>query len=243
MGYTMKRINKLIIANLVVIIIGIIIITSNMFIGGPSLESGSRDILVLAGEADEQPGGSVDMAYMVHLENGSFSNFTPIYPGGKAHPSKAAPGGLSGRMLMHDCLWNGVDEGVENAKEIVEYNTGMKADAVVIIRADAADAIVDSIRPIYVDGQESNLSAVDVIRSNDAYNGYAGNSKVTGTMSRSDAVMVLVKAVTNAMKDPKKKEKLISEAMNQYNQGNIIMRPEGSFMRLLSTKGLEKITD
>lgn len=238
----MKRIKKLIIANLVVIIIGIIIVTASMFLGGPSLDAGSRDILVLAGEADEQPGGSVDMAYMVHLENGSLSNLTPIYPGGKAHPSKAAPGGLSGRMLMHDCLWNGVDEGAENAKEIVEYNTGMHADAVVIIRADAAEAIVDSIRPIYVDGQETNLSAVDVIRSNDAYNGYAGNSKVTGTMSRSDAVMVLVKAVTQAIKDPKKKEKLLDEVLNQYNQGNIIMRPEGSFIRLLSTKGIEQLT-
>jgi len=29
--------------------------------------------------------------------------------------------------------------------------------------------------------------------------------------------------------------------MNQYNQGNIIMKPEGSFMRLLSTKGLENV--
>ena len=239
----MKRINKLIIANLVVLTIGIMLFIGSMYIGGPALEEGSRDILVLAGEADEQPGGSVDMAYMVHLENGSLSNFTPIYPGGKAHPTKAAPGGHGGNMLLHDCLWNGIDEGVENAKEIVEYNTGMHADAVLIVRADAADAIVNTIRPIYVDGVETDLSAVDLIRSNDAYHGYAGNSKVTGTMSRNDAVMVLVKAVTKAMKDPKKKEKLINEAINQYNQGNIIMRPEGSFMRLLSTKGLEQLTN
>lgn len=239
----MKRVKKLLIANLIVIIIGIIIVTAGMFLGGPSLETGSRDILVLAGEADEQPGGSVDMAYMVHLENGSLKNLTPIYPGGKAHPSKAAPGGLSGRMLMHDCLWNGPDEGAQNAKEIVEYNTGMQADAVVIIYEDAADAIVDTVRPIYVDSQVSNLSAVDIIRSNDAYNGYAGNSKVTGTMSRSDAVMVLVKAVTQAMTDPKKKEKLLNEVINQYNQENIIMKPEGSFIKLLSTKGIEQLTN
>ena len=63
----MKRIKKLIIANLVVILIAIIILTASMYFGGPALEEGSRDILVLAGD-NEQQGGSVDMAYMVHLE-------------------------------------------------------------------------------------------------------------------------------------------------------------------------------
>ena len=45
------------------------------------------------------------------------------------------------------------------------------------------------------------------------------------------------------MKDPDKKQRMLQEAMNQYNQGNIIMKPEGSFMRLLSTKGLESLGD
>lgn len=243
MGYTMKRIKKLIIANLVVILIGIIILTASMYFGGPALEEGSRDILVLAGEADEQPGGSVDMAYMVHLENGSLANFTPIYPGGMIHPTQPAPGNLAGNMRMHDCLWNGVDDGAVYAQEIVEYNTGMHSDAVLIVYADAADAVIDTIRPITIDGEVTNLSAVDIIRSNDAYFGYGSRTGVTGTMTRNDAVMVLVKAVVKSMKDPEKKQKMMQEAMNQYNQGNIIMKPEGSFMRLLSTKGLDKLSN
>ena len=238
----MKRIKKLIIANLVVILIAIIIFTASMYFGGPALEQGSRDILVLAGD-NEQQGGSVDMAYMVHLENGSLANFTPIYPGGMIHPTQPAPGNLGGNMRMHDCLWDGADQGAVYAQEIVEYNTGMHSDAVVIIYADAADAILDTIRPIKIDGVETNLSAEEIIRSNDGYFGYGSRSGVTGTMSRNDAVMVLVKAVSKAMKDPDKKERMMQEAMNQYNQGNIIMKPEGSFMRLLSTKGLESLGD
>lgn len=240
MGYTMKRIKKLIIANLVVILLAIIIFTASMYFGGPVLEEGSRDVLVLAGEQDEQQGGSVDMAYMVHLENGSLANFTPIYPGGMAHPSEPSRVG-SGNMLMHDCLWDGPDQGAVYAQEIVEYNTGMHSDAVLIIYADAADAVIDTIRPIKIDGEVTNLSAVDIIRSNDAYFGYGSRTGVTGTMTRNDAVMVLVKAVAKAMKDPDKKQKMLQEALNQYNQGNIIMKPEGSFMRLLSTKGLENV--
>ena len=115
----MKRIKKLIIANLVVILLAIIIFTASMYFGGPVLEQGSRDILVLAGEQDEQQGGSVDMAYMVHLENGSLANFTPIYPGGMAHPSQPSRVG-SGNMLMHDCLWDGPDQGAVYAQEIVD---------------------------------------------------------------------------------------------------------------------------
>ena len=144
-------------------------------------------------------------------------------------------------MLMHDCLWDGPDQGAVYAQEIVEYNTGMHSDAVLIIYADAADAVIDTIRPIKIDGEVTNLSAVDIIRSNDAYFGYGSRAGVTGTMDRNGAVMVLVKAVSKAMKDPDKRQKMMQEAMNQYNQGNIIMKPEGSFMRFLSTKGLENV--
>ena len=51
-------------------------------------------------------------------------------------------------MRLHDCLWDGPEQGMEYAKEIVEANTGMHADAVVIIYDDGLDAIIDSIRPL-----------------------------------------------------------------------------------------------
>ena len=57
------------------------------------------------------------MAFMVHLENGSLKNYTPVYPGGMVHPSQPAPGGLGGKMYLHDCLWDGVDVGTEYAKD------------------------------------------------------------------------------------------------------------------------------
>ena len=34
----------------------------------------------MASDKDEQPGGGVDMAYMVKLENGTIANYTPVYP-------------------------------------------------------------------------------------------------------------------------------------------------------------------
>ena len=107
------------------------------------MASGDKNILVLASDKDEQPGGGVDMAYMVKLENGTIANYTPVYPGGMTHPTKQALGGLEGPMRLHDCLWDGPEQGMEYAKEIVEANTGMHADAVVIIYDDELDAIID----------------------------------------------------------------------------------------------------
>ena len=237
----MKRSKKLIIAILVVILLGLLLLIAGYFIGGPDLSQEDKTILVLAADKYEQPNGGCDMAYLVRLENGSLANYTPVYPGGMYHPNQPAPGGLSGNLLLHDCLWNGVEDGMQYAKEIVAYHTGVEADAVVVLYDEGVDNVLDSIRPIEVDGQPTNLSATDIIRENDNYAGYKGNEGVTGTMSRADAVMVLVKAVSKAAKDPAKKSAMLHAALDEYTKGNIIMAPQGSFTRLLATKGLESI--
>ena len=236
----MNRRKKLIIAILVVILIGLLFVIYGA-LSGPDLTSESKNILVLAADKYEQSNGGVDMAFMIHLENGSLSNYTPIYPGGMTHPTQPAASAIGGKMYLHDSLYDGVDDGMQYAKEIVEANTNMTADAVVVVYDEGVDNIINSVRPLKVDGVETNLSATDIIRENDAYNGYAGNAGVTGTMSRADAVMVLVKALSDAAKDPAKKSTMVQTALQEYSKGNIIMKPEGSFTKLLATKGFETI--
>lgn len=237
----MIRAKKIIIAILLVILLGLLIVIYGALFMTPDLTLETKNILVLASDKTEQPNGAVDMGYMVHLENGSLRNYTPVYPGGMTHPTQPAPGGLSGKMFLHDCLWDGTEQGMKYAQEIVEANTGMKSDAVVVVYDEGLDAILDSIKPLVVDGQETNLSATDIVRSNDAYNGYPGSENVQGTMSRGDAVMVLARAIANATKDPTKKSTMIQVALDQYSKGNILMHPEGSFTKLLATKGFEKL--
>ena len=175
----MRRRKKLIIAILVVILIGLISFIAHAFFIGPDLTKGEMNVLILASEKGEQPNGAVDMAFMVHLVNGSLDNYTPVYPGGMSHPSKPAPGNIGGRMMLHDCLWDGTGVGMENAAEIVEANTGMHANAVVIIYTDGLDHIIDSIRPFYVDGVgtlhiKGDGSALDI----------TANSSITSATSR-----------------------------------------------------------
>ena len=239
----MNRRNKIIIILVIVIIVGIVAGIANSFLSTPTLTLGDKNILVLAVDKNEQSGGGLDMAFMVELDNGTIANYTPVYPGGMTHPTKHALGGLSGPMMLHDCLWDGPEQGMEYAKEIVEYNTGMHADAVVIIYDDGLDAIIDSIRPLKVDGVVTNLSSVDIVRQNDNYAGYAGrDSGITGNMSRGDAVLVLVKALSEASKDPIKKDTMTKVAIEEYSKGNIVMSPSGSFIKLMATKGFESLS-
>lgn len=237
----MIRAKKIIIAILLVILMGLLAVIYGALFLTPDLTLSDKSILVLASDKTEQPNGSVDMAFMVNLKNGSLANYTPVYPGGMTHPSQPAPGGLSGNMFLHDCLWDGTDQGMEYAKEIVAANTGLQADAVVIVYDEGIDAIIDSVRPLTVDGEVTNLSAADIVRSNDAYNGYPGSENVEGNMSRGDAVMVLAKAISNAAKDPTKKSTMVKVALEEYSKGNILMKPEGSFTKLLATKGFDKL--
>ena len=182
------------------------------------------------------------MAFMIHLENGSFKNYTPIYPGGMTHPSQPASSAIGGgKMFLHDSLYDGLENGMQYAKEIVEANTNMTADAVVVVYDEGVDNVINTIRPLKVDGVETNLTSADIIRENDAYNGYTGSESVSGTMSRGDAVMVLVKALAQAAANPQKKATMANAALQEYSKGNIVMQPEGAFTNLLATKGIETI--
>ena len=238
----MNRRQKLIIAILSVILIWLLFVIGSFFIGGPDLAAENKTVLVLAADKYEQPNGGCDMAFIVRLEDGHLKKYEPFYPGGMVHPTQPAPGNLRGNMRFHDCLWNDVEQGMQYAKEIVEYHNGTQIDAVVVIYDEGLDNIIDSVRPLEVDGEVTELSATDIIRENDNYAGYKGRQNIqTGSMNRADAVMVLVKALSKAAQDPDKKQTMIKTALDEYNKGNIVMSPKGSFARLLATKGFESI--
>ena len=237
----MERKNKLIIAIMIVGAIGILAVAWGTFLGAPDLSQGDKKILVLAVDPTEpRPGlGAVDMAFIIELKNGSITKYTPIYPHGMRHPTEAEPSeaqaqGAGSKLLLHDSLWDqDIPKGMQFANEIVEANTGIKSDAVVAITTDGLDAVINSAGQIKVDGEEMNISAIDLVRENDQL--YGGN------MSRGDAVMNLASALSTAANDPGKRNAMVQAALDQYSKGRIIMIPEGSFVGLMASKGLGSV--
>lgn len=236
----MNRTKRLIVAILIVLIIGLIaIIAGALFIGHDTdLVKGEKNILVCAiDEGEDRPGmGACDMAFIIHLKDGTIRNYTPIYPGGLTHPTAAEPmeaqeQGAGSSLLLHDAFWDADNEqGMQLAKEIVEYQTNNSIDSVVAINSEALDAILSAAGQLEIDGQLTNASGIDIIREEDWGNG----------VSRGDAVIDVVKAAaTAASSNSATKSSMINAALDQYSKGNIIMDQQGAFVELLASKGFE----
>lgn len=93
-----------------------------------------------------------------------------------------------------------------------------------MLSTEGLNVIIDSIKVFKVDRVETNLSAVDIMRENDNYVGYSSDKNgVTGTMSRADVGLLLVKTFSQATVDTDKRNIMVQTALYQYFKGNISM--------------------
>lgn len=236
----MKRTKKLIISILVVILIGFIAVLGGMlFISGGDLAEGEKNILVCAiDEGEKRPGmGACDMCFIIHINDGKIINYTPIYPAEMTHPTVQEPPeaqaqGAGSQLLLHESFWYPDNEqSMKYAKEIVEYQCNVVIDAVVAINTEAIDAIISSAGDLTANGTPINASGIDIVRE----------EQYDGGMSRGDAVLLLGSALSDAAGEPEKRSAMVQTALSQYNKGNIVMYPTGSFISLLATKGVENL--
>lgn len=118
-------------------------------------------ILIVAEDTSEGTPG-VDMAAKFSILGG----FDWVYPGSSVN--------ANGETL-HNIHMISPENPYGAAKEIMEYSYQFSPHLIVSVNPEAAEAIFGA-------------GLIDNIRSNDAYNGYAGSENVAGTMSRGDAV-------------------------------------------------------
>ena len=193
-------------------------------------------LLMTADPSEKRPGiGAVDMAFAIYVHDGNVVNLTPIYPGGMLSATAMEPAAANagnGHLRLHDSLWYAdTAADVKNSQEIVQTNTGIKTDAVVIVTPTAVDAILNSIAPLNIPGYPNGSNAsIDYIRSVSE-----GNNS---TMSRGNASEMLMKPVLTAMKDPSKSPALFKAAIQQYLQGNIVVIPSNLMTQFAISKGL-----
>ncbi|MDD3985215.1 MAG: DUF4012 domain-containing protein [Methanobacterium sp.] len=237
----MKKIVKIlliIICILLVAVVGLAIYAYEQN-GTANVMKGEHNILLLTADPSEKrPGmGAVDMAYAIHVTDGNVDNLTPIYPGFLKHPTEIEPAAANAgkvNMYLHDTLWyEDTQKGAKLAQETVEYNTGIKTDAVVIVTPDAVQALLNSISPIDVPGYTGNgpNAAVQFIRDM--------TERKDSTMSRGTAVELLMKPIINASKDPKKAPGLFQALLEQYSKGNIVVIPHSLMGQFAISKGLK----
>ena len=116
-------------------------------------------ILIVCEDMGED--GSIDMAATF-----SMFGFDWIYPGSSFN---------SQGQTLHNVHIDYPQDPYGAARDIMTYTYHFTPHLVVSLSSEGAEAIFGD-------------SIVDDIRANDAYNGYAGNDNVPGTMSRGDAI-------------------------------------------------------
>ena len=119
----------------------------------------SNPILVIAEDNEEDAG--VDMAAKFSLGGMEW-----IYPGNSYNANG---------QTLHNIHADSPNDPYGAARDIMTYTYHFTPHIIVSVNNNAAESIF-------------GVSIVDDIRANDAYNGYAGNENVPGTMSRGDAM-------------------------------------------------------
>lgn len=230
---------NIIIIILFLAIVGLSVSAYQLYVStSEDITMGEHNVLVLCADPTEgRPGvGGVDMAFLIKLEDGSITNVTSIYPGGMVHPTAEVPAYLrsigESQLRLHDSLWeNDTEAGSKLAQEIVELNTGLKSDIVVIVTPEAVDAVLTSIGPIYVDGLgDVSGSSLELIRDEEYGKGTDRGKTVRGMMG----------GIFNATKDKSKYMTMINVGINQYNQGNIFVYPKSAFAKFVISAGIQK---
>ena len=142
----------------------------------------------------------------------------------------------TGHMLLNDALWyNNTSQDAADAQEIVQANTGIKTDAVVIVTPAAADAVVTAIGPIYIQGYGNVWSndTEDFIRNM--------TEEKNSTLSRGTATEMVMDPIFAAAKNPSKAPALFQAVATQYLNGNIIVFPKDLMTQFLVSKGLNSL--
>ena len=116
-------------------------------------------VLIVAEDSSEENG--IDMAATIGL-----TGFEWIYPGSSVN----AQG-----QTLHNVYADYPDDPYGAARDIMSYTYHFTPHIIVSVNNDGAAAIFGG-------------DIIDNNRANDAYNGYAGNDKVSGSMDRGDAV-------------------------------------------------------
>ncbi|MBE6486771.1 MAG: DUF4012 domain-containing protein [Methanosphaera stadtmanae] len=232
---------KIVLAIILILMVAIVATGLSFFMNyqqGKASFQGKHNVLVLCTDPTEQREGvgAVDMAFIIELNDGHLGEVTPVYPGGLTDPSLTPPPDLRSegvsQWYLHDSLWtSNLEEGTQRAQQIVKYNTGEDTDIVVVVTPDAIDAMINTVGPVYSNGQEVTTDSLEFLRNDQDENG----------ATRGDAIEGLADGIINATKTSGKKMDLISTVTDQYSKGNIQVVPKDVFEKLIAFAGITNI--
>jgi hypothetical protein len=202
-----------------------------------NIMKGDHNVFILLTNDEQNPGTQVvDMAFSIKLVNGNIGNVTPIYPLGLRSTTLKEPSSYgTGNLLLKDTFWNNdttQDDADADAQKIVQENTKIKTDAVVIIKYPAAKAFLDAISPVNIPGYGEVGS-----NNSEAFLKYMTFDVPTSTLKAGETEVVLP-PIYKAATSSSKQSALVEAGIQQYTEGNIIVIPQNIIPQIVISKAM-----
>jgi hypothetical protein len=198
-----------------------------------NIMKGHHNVLILLINDEQNPGNEVvDMAFSIHLTNGSIGNITPIYPLGMRSTTLKEPSSEgTGNLLLKDTfLDNDTAQDAANAQLIIQENTSIKTDAVVVIKYPATNAFLLAISPVNIPGYGEVGS-----NNSEAFLKYITFDVPTSTLEAGETNRILP-PIYAAATNSKNQTALNMAAIQQYLLGNIIVIPSHTIAQVVVSK-------
>ena len=168
--------------------------------------------------------GACNLAFLVTLENGAISGYTPVFTDGMAHPT--ATNDANEKLSFKDVFaLSDKQQALDYAKEIYEGNNdGVTVDAVATVDSQTINDVIAAAGTLKDGENVITPTATDIINADP-------NAGV-------DAIKPICEALLNAAKDPQQRDAMFQAALGDYKAGDISLSPHGFFTKFLASQAL-----
>ena len=214
----MNHRTKIFIAVLFVILMTSIVAAFGGILGGN--DSTTQNVLVCPVDNN----GACNVAFLVTIDKGTISGYTPVFTDGLTHPSATNDAGE--KLALHDVFTlSDKQQALKYAKEIYEANNdGVTVDAVASVDSQTISDVIAAAGTLKDGDNVITPSATDIINADPS----AGV----------DAIKPICDALLNAAKDPQQRNGMLQAAIGDFKSGDVSLYPKDFFRNLIASQAL-----
>ena len=213
----MNQKSKIFIAVLFIIFMTSIVAAFGGILGGN--DSTTQNVLICPVDNN----GSCNVAFLVTVDKGSISGYTPVFTDGMTHPSQTNDAGE--KLAFHDVFTLGDrQQALQYAKEIYEANNSVTVDAVASVDSQTISDVIAAAGTLKNGNKTITPSATDIINADPS----AGV----------DAIKPICDALLNAAKNPQQRDAMLQAALGDFRAGDIAVYPRDFFKNFITSQAL-----
>lgn len=168
--------------------------------------------------------GACNLAFLVTVENGAISSYTPVFTDGMAHAT--ATNDANEKLSFKDVFaLSDKQQALDYAKEIYEANNeGVTVDAVVTVDSQTINDVISAAGTLKDGENVITPTATDILNAD--------------PNAGADAVKPICDALLNAAKNPQQRDAMLQAVIGDYKSGDVSLSSIGFFKKFLASQAL-----